>query len=70
MDAETINLCRCCGLWSECEHGFKRWLDQKDCRFAVKSDYRDQCMFTGEIGNCSNHEANAHAKENGLKKEI
>ena len=67
---DDINLCRCCGLWSECERGFQRWLDQKGCRFAIKSDYRDQCQHATEVGMCDNPAAQEHAKSNGLKEEI
>lgn len=62
------NLCKNCGIWSKCERGFSRWLDQKYCRFAVKSERRDQCQHTTEMGACDNHKAQDAAR-NGYKPE-
>ena len=58
-----ISMCRACGLWDQCQVGFSRWLDQKECRFAVKHETRDQCKYTNEVGNCDNKEAKSEAAE-------
>ena len=56
------NLCRSCGIWSECARGFRRWLDQQHCRFAVKSPHRDQCQHVTEVGMCDHPEAQQEAR--------
>lgn len=55
------NLCKDCKQWSQCERGFSRWADQEHCAYAIKSIYRDQCRYTGEVGDCKNDEARVAA---------
>jgi hypothetical protein len=57
------NFCEDCGIWSKCRNGFSRWVDQKDCKYAIKSDYRDQCRHTNtETGFCDNQNAQEAAR--------
>ena len=65
-----ISMCRSCGLWCQCQVGFKKWLDQEHCRFAAKHDRRDQCRYTGESGDCSNLEAQTDANYGRRKGDI
>ena len=62
------NLCQSCGIWSQCKRGFNRWLDQQHCRYAVKSDYRDQCRHVTEVGMCGHLEAQQEARNDCLGK--
>jgi len=56
------NLCKPCGIWSQCERSFTRFLDQAHCRFAVKAEHRDQCMHHRETGQCDSLEAQTEAR--------
>ena len=56
------SLCKLCGIWTECERGFRRWLDQAHCRFAVKSPNRDQCRHVTEVGMCDHPVAQQEAR--------
>lgn len=65
MDKCKVNLCKPCGIWSQCGRSFSRFLDQIHCQFAKKDSRRDQCMYHSETGQCDNVEAQAASKTPG-----
>jgi len=59
---EPASYCHDRGPWCECARGFRRWIDQQECRYARRNEHADQCLWVTECGFCGNIDAQREAR--------
>ena len=66
QNLKSINYC-IPGILSKCSAGIS-WAEQKVCKFAVKSDYANKCMYFIESidGHCDCPDAQKEASQKSL----